>query len=48
MDLQRREIELVEIVLRFFFTAAANCSSCSAKFPSRRQPACDNVKGGSV
>src|SRR4029077_725392 len=49
MDLQRREIELVEIVLRFFRYCGCKLFFLFGKISfRRRQPACDNVKGGPV
>ena len=49
MDLQRCEIELVEIILRFFFYGSGELFFLFGKVSfGTSQPACNNVKGGPV
>ena len=49
MDLQRCEIELVEIILGFFFYGSGKLFFLFGKVSfGRSQPACNNVKSGPV
>ena len=49
MDLQRCEIELVQIILRFFFYGSGELFFLLGKISFRTsQPACNDVKGGPV